>query len=98
MYIGRHVRVWKMMVEVEAKHLLSVVGLFGDRHQVSELIISGSLAQALELAAIFIDEFARRSLLYYAPLIHDQDFLAWHDRLNRQPTAILPCTTLTRSR
>lgn len=47
----------------------------------SELLLSGGLAQTLELAPFLIDELERSSLLHDPPLIHDQDLGAWHDSL-----------------
>jgi hypothetical protein len=48
---------------------------------VSELLLSGGLAQTLELAAFLIVELERSSLLHDPSLVHGQDLGAWHNCL-----------------
>jgi hypothetical protein len=77
---GRDERVLKRNEELIPKSS-DVAGLLSNGNEVSEFLLSGGLAQTLELASFLIDELERSSLLYDPSLIHDQDLGAWHDCL-----------------
>lgn len=49
------------------------------------LLLSSSLAQALELASILLNQLIWRSLLDNVALVHHQDLAAGHDGLYGQP-------------
>lgn len=62
--------------------------VLGEDLQMPVLFLSSCLAQALELASIFLNQLVWRSLLDNVALIHHQNLAAWHDGLYSQRMSV----------